>query len=40
MAQGEYQKAAQSFNQAIASSPKFYEKAYENLKKVEMRKFY
>jgi Flp pilus assembly protein TadD len=39
MAQGEYQKAAQSFNQAIAASPKFYETAYENLKKVEMRRF-
>lgn len=36
MAQGEYRKAAQAFNKAIAASPKFYEKAYDNLKKVEL----
>ena len=29
-------QAAQAFNKAIAASPKFYEKAYDNLKKVEL----
>ena len=36
MAQGEYQKAAKSFNKAIECSPKFYDTAYENLKKLEV----
>ncbi|MBP1734910.1 MAG: hypothetical protein H6Q53_1197, partial [Deltaproteobacteria bacterium] len=34
LTQGEYRKAAQSFNKAIEASPKFYEKANENLKKI------
>jgi Flp pilus assembly protein TadD len=36
MSQGDYQKAAESFKKAIEVSPKFYAKANENLKKVEV----
>jgi tetratricopeptide (TPR) repeat protein len=38
LAQGEYQKAAQSFNKAIEMSPKFYTKANENLKKIQLER--
>jgi tetratricopeptide (TPR) repeat protein len=39
MSQGEYPEAAQAFNKAIELSPTFYEKANENLKKIQLEAF-